>query len=311
MTHGSLFSGVGGFDLAASWLGWNNIFQCEINDFCQNSLKYFFPKTKLYGNIKTTDFTKYRDAVDVISGGFPCQPFSFAGKRQGTADNRFLWKEMLRVISDVQPTWVVAENVYGLVTQQQGVVFDQVQSDLESQGYEVQPFVIPACAVDAPHRRDRVWIVANRSNTGIESMQRSGKNGVPEYRITSYTAIQRSERRGFVSNIKNEKQNIRKIGILSGIKRLGKERITSNANSVGREESIKRGKTSKFAQNIPDFRDFPTQSPVCSRDDGFSTLLDGITFPAWRRQSIEAYGNAIVPQVAYEMFKIINKLEIN
>jgi DNA (cytosine-5)-methyltransferase 1 len=159
--HGSLFSGIGGFDLAAQWCGWTNVFQCENNDFCQKILKHHFLNTELHADIKTTDFTKYRDTIDIISGGFPCQPFSVAGKRRGTEDDRFLWEEMFRTIREITPSWVVAENVYGLLTQQNGLVFKRVCADLESEGYEVQPFVIPACAVNAPHRRDRVWIVAN------------------------------------------------------------------------------------------------------------------------------------------------------
>jgi DNA (cytosine-5)-methyltransferase 1 len=178
MTHGSLFSGIGGFDIAAEWCGWENVFQCENSAFCQRVLKYFFKDVILYEDIKKTNFKKHRGTIDVISGGFPCQPFSNAGKRKGTEDNRYLWPEMLRVIRDVQPSWVIAENVYGLLTQQRGMVFEQVCADMENAGYEVQPFIVPACAVDAPHRRDRIWIVANRANAGIESVQPERENGI-------------------------------------------------------------------------------------------------------------------------------------
>jgi DNA (cytosine-5)-methyltransferase 1 len=180
MTHGSLFSGIGGFDLAAQWCGWTNVFQCEIDPFCRRVLKYHWPNTELYENVKTTNFTKYRGKIDIISGGFPCQPFSTAGKRKGTEDDRHLWPEMLRVIREVQPAWVVAENVSGLLTQQRGLVFERVCADLEGEGYEVQPFIVPACAVNAPHRRDRVWIVANRANAGIESVQQERENGISQ-----------------------------------------------------------------------------------------------------------------------------------
>jgi DNA (cytosine-5)-methyltransferase 1 len=118
MTHGSLCSGIGGCDLAAKWCGWTNVFQCENNGFCQIVLKYYFKNTILHEDIKETDFTGYRGTIDVISGGFPCQPFSTAGTRKGTSDDRFLWPEMFRVIREVRPAWVVAENVCGLLSQE-------------------------------------------------------------------------------------------------------------------------------------------------------------------------------------------------
>ena len=308
MRHGSLFSGIGGFDLAAAWVGWSNVFQCEINDFCRTILKYHFPKTELYEDIKTTDFSKYRGAVDVISGGFPCQPFSVAGKRKGTADDRFLWSEMFRAIHDVQPSWVVAENVYGLLTQQSGLVFERVCADLETAGYEVQPFVIPACAVNAPHRRDRLWIVANRANTGIESVQRKRKNGICKFE--SIADSKSNGRRAGRTNREIEESNTtERTSIFSNINRFSKKQIVANSDCIGSKQSANKCKTVKFTQNIPNWREFPTQSPICRRDDGLPGLLDGITVPKWRRKSIEAYGNAIVPQVAYEIFKVINEIE--
>lgn len=113
---------------------------------------------------------------DLLTGGFPCQPFSQAGKRRGTEDDRYLWPEMLRVIQLTKPTWIIGENVGGFVTWNEGMVLEQVCVDLENEGYEVQPFIIPACAVNAPHRRDRVWIVANSTSErgrGRTSQKRS------------------------------------------------------------------------------------------------------------------------------------------
>jgi len=164
MTHGSLFSGIGGFDLAAQWMGWENVFHCEWNEFGQKVLKHYWPKSISYGDITKTDFTIYRGRIDILTGGFPCQPYSSAGKRLGKADDRHLWPEMLRAIREIQPRWIVGENVRGLTNWNGGLVFDEVQSDLEAQGYEVTPFLLPACAVDAPHRRDRIWFVAHNAN---------------------------------------------------------------------------------------------------------------------------------------------------
>jgi DNA (cytosine-5)-methyltransferase 1 len=189
MRHGSLFSGIGGFDLAAEWMGWENVFHCEINPFCQQILKYHFPDAETLTDIKETDFTIYRGKIDILSGGFPCQPFSLAGKRKGKEDDRHLWPEMLRAIREIQPGWIVGENVFGIVNWSGGMVFDEVQTSLEAEGYEVQPFILPACGVNAPHRRDRVWFVAynnecsKRSPGTSRSIEenRSKNNDEPEH----------------------------------------------------------------------------------------------------------------------------------
>ena len=160
MRHGSLFSGIGGFDLASEWMGWENVFHCEWNPFGQKVLNHYWPKAITYNDITKTDFTIHRGTIDIITGGFPCQPYSSAGKRLGKEDERHLWPQMLRAIREIQPTWVVGENVRGLTNWNGGLVFDEVQAELEAQGYEVTPFLLPACAVNAPHRRDRIWFVA-------------------------------------------------------------------------------------------------------------------------------------------------------
>ena len=153
MKHGSLFSGIGGFDLAAEWMGWENVFHCEWNKFGQQVLNYYWPNAICYEDITKTDFSIHRGTIDIISGGFPCQPYSSAGKRLGKEDERHLWPEMLRCIREISPSWIVGENVRGLTNWNGGMVFDEVQADLEAIGYEVLPFLLPACAVNAPHRR--------------------------------------------------------------------------------------------------------------------------------------------------------------
>ena len=116
MRHASLFSGIGGPEVAAAMLGWENVFHCEINDFGRKVLEYWFPESDSYEDVTKTDFTKYRGTIDVLTGGFPCQPFSYAGKRAGADDQRYLWPQMLRVINEVRPTWIVGENVAGIAT---------------------------------------------------------------------------------------------------------------------------------------------------------------------------------------------------
>jgi DNA (cytosine-5)-methyltransferase 1 len=281
MTHGSLFSGIGGFDLAAQWMAWQNIFHCEINPFGQKILKHYWPDSISYNDIMDTDFSVHRGTISILSGGFPCQPYSSAGKRLGKADERHLWPYMLRAIQQIQPRWIVGENVYGLTNWNGGLVFNEVQTDLEAEGYEVQPVLLPAASVNAPHRRDRVWFVAYAKSA------RAGENigrirSVPE-RCDKW------------------KEN---------------ESLAANPSSIGQQGQ---GRTQfqcsetqegawKASWSYNDGR-WPTQSPLCSRNDGIPTGLDNITFSKWRNESIKAYGNAVVPQVVVQIFKTIQAYE--
>src|SRR5574343_935026 len=169
--HGSLFSGIGGFDLAAKWMGWTNVFQCEKDEWCRKVLAKNFPETKRYNDIKEFDAKEYNGTIDVISGGFPCQPFSVAGKQKGKDDDRYLWEEMLRVVNDVKPSFIVGENVTGII----GMALDTVLSDLEVQGYATETFIIPACGKNAWHKRDRVWIVAYTNSIGRHYEQKENR----------------------------------------------------------------------------------------------------------------------------------------
>lgn len=175
-----MFSGIGGFAVAAKEV-WGEEYECigfcDNNWFCQHVLRKNFPGVPVYDDIRT--ITEPQGDVGIITGGFPCQPFSAAGRRRGTSDDRYLWPEMFRVIQLTQPAWVIAENVSGLITWNEGMVLEQVCSDLENEGYEVQPFIIPAVALNAPHRRDRVWIVAHRTGAGLE---RRGQQGSGQHR---------------------------------------------------------------------------------------------------------------------------------
>ena len=166
-THLSLFSGIGGLDLAAEWAGFTTVGQCEWADYPTKVLEKHWPDVPRWRDIRTLTGESFYEktglrTVDVVSGGFPCQPFSVAGKRRGKEDDRYLWPEMLRVISELRPAWVVGENVAGIVS----MALDTVLSDLENIGYTCQAIIIPACAVDAPHRRDRCAIVAYADRSG-------------------------------------------------------------------------------------------------------------------------------------------------
>lgn len=274
--HIGLFEGIGGFSLAARWAGWETVAWCEWNEFGQKVLRHHFPEAEGFGDITKTDFTKYAHRIDILTGGFPCQPYSLAGKRKGKEDERHLWPEMLRAIREIQPPWVVGENVFGLINWNGGMVFNEVQADLETEGYEVWAYVLPACAVNAPHRRDRVWFVA-------------------------HTGLQRQTER--------QKQTM-------GTNELCQERNATNARCSERENWIYGEKQTREATKFGNgytqfgrFFDFPTVEPtIRGGNDGIPRELDGITFPKWRNESIKAYGNAIVPQVAYEIFKAINQM---
>ena len=286
MKHGSLFSGIGGFDLAAEWCGWDNVFHCEWNSFGQKVLKHHFPKSISYNDITKTDFSIHRGNIDIITGGFPCQPYSTAGLRKGKADERHLFPEMLRAIKEIQPTWVIGENVRGLVSWGGGMVFHEVCDDLEREGYEVQPFIIPAASVNAPHKRERIWFVAyshdKRTNSGFGQVQK--ENGeIPEWNNNAEFSDTNFKHDALHSN-----------GTSKQGKYIGQE---------GEREFDRPNSRDEFNN----FKYFPTQSPICLGDDGISNRLDSITFPKWRNESIKAGGNAIVPQVAYEIFKTIIK----
>lgn len=401
MNHASLFSGIGGFDLAARWMNWNNLFTCEINEFCTKILNYHFPDAEHYTDITRTYFSKWRGRIDVLSGGFPCQPFSLAGQRKGADDNRYLWPQMLRVIREIRPTWVVGENVAGILTMvqpgaevevggqaslfgedyrkrvlhRQEYVIETICRDLEREGYAVQPLLIPACAVGAPHRRDRIWFIARlvthpesygNSRTPHEAgseAERQDWNEVEQSIIGGSVRPASNPNRDRCRNWTNEQKLIseceRKADYCNGCKdgittysdgdrhkareegeraeSCGREyfpqsekwrdaperfngldgfsRDVTDTNSKGLQgERIygKHSETKKESFNKQSFgcvrttwQNFPTQSPICSGDDGISGRLDGITFSKWRQESVKAYGNAIVPQVAYEIFKAI------
>ena len=329
MTHASLFSGIGGAELAATWAGWTNLFHCEINPFGRRVLEYWFPNSMSYEDITKTDFTLWRGRVDVLTGGFPCQPFSVAGKRCGADDDRYLWPEMLRAIREIQPSWIVGENVAGILsmvqpgteaevgcgstlfgeshlyrTEQQYALWTVCQ-DLERERYSVQPFVIPACAIGAPHRRDRVWIVARRDSEGCGGDAHGcacGRDGA-----ASDTHSQRREETDISPVAGSEgRPDGHPEDATDTHSKLLQSRVPSRQE--GREIEKK---SVELPHVLSNWKDFPTQPPVCRRDDGLPFDVDNLTisFPKWRAESIKAYGNAWVPQIAYEIFRSIQEYE--
>lgn len=329
ITHYDLFAGIGGFSLALEEVfneaKVNHIF-CEWAEFPTAVLKKHWPNGIFYGDIAdlvantertglykpeksggsqegkeerrlsqherldiasagvrgslATNSQKH-EALTILTGGFPCQPFSHAGRRKGTADDRYQWPNMFRVIQNVKPDWVVAENVRGLVTWNDGMVLEQVCVDLESEGYEVQPFIIPACAVNAPHRRDRIWIIAHRTNSRTKGLQKQ------EISPDDSTNTSSERLRGRSLLAEDELQRTEVWGQNQGRSRRDWDQ---------------------------DWREVATATCNARMDDGFPREVDGISysFAKWRNESIKAYGNAIVPQVAMEIFRAIKMtVELN
>jgi len=175
MKVGSLFSGIGGMDLGLERAGMEVIWQVEIDSWCRRVLAKHWPGVRRYDDIKTIN-PEQLESVDLLCGGFPCQPASQAGKRKGTADERWLWPEFYRFIRSLRPRWVLVENVPGLLSVNSGSAFGEVLRDLASSGYCVEWDCIPAAAVGAPHRRDRVWIIAYTNGKGIEWREQYAKS---------------------------------------------------------------------------------------------------------------------------------------
>ncbi len=324
MRHLDLFSGIGGFALAAQWVWgdeYENVGFCDNNKFCQAILKKHFPYAKIYGDIRELSIERLvADAdrggrvhagikkragkegeqaqrelaqsyqLDLLTGGFPCQPFSFAGKRRGKSDDRYLWPEMLRVIRETRPRWIIGENVAGIVN----LALDQVLSDLENENYEVQPLIIPACAVEAPHRRDRVWIVAH---DGADTRgKRNGRRGV------------------------HKDRGVQKRVVLPPFQREGgaaRGTIGANSASIARNPAYAQGAGQSGWLYGPGKIQFwgddsgigwlEAAAALCGMDDGLPAQLDGreLTAKQHRVERIKSLGNAIVPQVAAEVMKAI------
>lgn len=331
ITHYDLFAGIGGFSLALEEVfneaKINHIF-CEWAEFPSAVLKKHWPSGTFYGDIAdlivdtertglykleklggsqeskgerrlpqherldiasagvrgslATNSQRHK-TLTILTGGFPCQPFSQAGRRKGTADDRYQWPNMFRVIQNVKPDWVIAENVRGLVTWNEGMVLEQVCVDLESEGYEVQPFIIPACAVNAPHRRDRVWIIANCANSRVKGLQKQ-EISPDDPTNTSSERLRGRSLRGCQDREWQMDEDERQRAEVRG-QNQGRSRRDWNQ----------------------DWREVATSTCNARMDDGLPREVDGISysFAKWRNESIKAYGNAIVPQVAMEIFRAI------
>jgi len=291
LTHLDLFSGIGGFSLAAQWNGIETIQFVEMDKFCQKVLNKNFKGVPIHDDIKTFHSTV---RPFLLTGGFPCQPFSCAGKQRGTEDNRYLWPEMLRVISEAKPEWIIGENVRGFISNNNGMVFENCCLDLEREGYSVQAFIIPACAVNAPHRRDRVWIVAHSQCTEWWAFKQ-------RHNQPTGTAIWQP-----IKNSDSHAPNANGSG--SGTPTSGtdgngtqgsEEQQLSQSEYSGQDSIITIANGSRNGWQEP-WLEVATR--LCRVDDGLPRQVD-------RVNRLKALGNAIVPQVAFEIMKSIINIE--
>jgi len=280
-THLDLFSGIGGFALAAKWNGFCTVGFCDNEPYAQAVLKKHWPDVPIHDDIRKVQGELYA-GVTLLTGGFPCQPFSTAGKQRGKADDRYLWPEMLRVIREAGPTWIVGENVAGIVN----MALDQVHIDLEAEGYEVESIIIPACGVDAPHRRNRVWIVGYSKLNGLATSKRGGG-----------LFHQSEEQRGKVKEWESSGAGCTSSNVADtlcyGGEGLRQQVGDPRKNVEGRQDTEIYG-ISSFARD-PANEQSDSQSFV-------GRVADGIPN---RTHRLKGLGNAIVPQVASEIIRCI------
>lgn len=316
-----LFSGIGGFSLGAERNGIETIGFVEKDEFCQKVLKKHWSDVPIIDDIRKVNGKDFGSAT-IISGGFPCQPFSVAGKREGTDDDRYLWDEMLRVISSCKPTWVIGENVEGLINIQDGMVLRQVQDDLEREGFQVQCLVIPASGIGAWHQRNRVWIIAHSEYNG-------------SYRQKGDATIKSSNQQKDRLSIRDDKNvSNSNSGELHGcistsrICRTKHHRMDSNKKRNGNEvwsETERCSSQNTERENVSDSNEqrtqiqtqgqkssikvpgsteqkswWQTQSELCGVPNGVSYELHSD-----RTDRIKALGNSIVPQIAEQIFRSI------
>ena len=321
LTHLSLFSGIGGLDLAAEMAGIVTVGQCEWADYPTKVLEKHWPEVPRWRDIRTLTKESFfektgRRTVDIISGGFPCQPFSQAGERRGKDDDRYLWPEMLRVIHELQPTWVLGENVSGIIN----LALDTVLSDLENEGYTGQTFLIPACGVDAPHRRDRVAILAYSVNRGgtlwrdgeFQNPEKDGREGL-DHRSGTTAALsgQRRENESEASGMAD--------GVRAGVHEADPDTMRIDVSRRDEGKILDSEFTNQSCRERErEAADVPPQSERTAgmhsawsdwpSEPGVDRVVDGIPN---RVDRIRCLGNAVVPQQFYPFFEAIATIERN
>ena len=317
-----LFSGLGGFSLGLESTGFfETIAFVEKDEFCQKVLKKNFKNIPIEGDIRNVKGDRYK--ADVITGGFPCQPFSVAGKRKGTDDDRYLWDETIRVVRECKPKWFIGENVEGLVNIQDGMVLRHLQDDLEKEGFEVQCLIIPASGIGAWHQRKRIWIMGYSEHNGHTStkIRKSSNQTNDNCKKGEYQTI-KSEGTSTPRNNENVRMDVSNsnarfgIGenqeiqtrwnasttICKNVQHTNNKRCEeSNISKESKESNINSREYDSTTENKTWWQ---TQSDLCGVPNGVSYELDKD-----RANRIKALGNSIVPQIARELGKAIIEAE--
>lgn len=303
-THLDLFSGIGGFALAARWNNIQTIGFCEIEDYPRRVLERHFPDVRIHRDIRDLDGSGYK-GVSLITAGIPCQPFSRAGKQRGQADDRWLWSEMRRVVIEAQPTYLIIENVAGFID----LALDTICADLEAEYYATGTVVLGAASVNAPHRRQRIWCLAKRlAHSQCQSVRNEGSG----------------QDAGKTSSLQGELRERQRIRVDVG--ECGKD-VAHSDSKQGRsrdcqwQDAEDAGQSSRGTEHGTG----NPQPNLGRRTDGLS---EGLDFPrrwgdgTWeegvprvtterknRTARLKALGNAIVPQVAYEIIRCMKEID--
>ena len=287
-----LFAGIGGFSYGLEQTqGFETIAFCEKDKFCQQVLRKHWNDIKIYDDIRHIKGSEIK--AEIITSGFPCQPFSVAGKQRGTDDDRFLWDETIRVVAETKPKWFIGENVDGLVNIQEGKVLQQIQKDLEAESFQVQCLVIPASGIGAWHQRKRIWIIGySNSNANAKEKQSSNgpKNSISKEYRSKDSSVQFS--RGTTNNSLSNSESLRS-GRWSGEECRIKER---KFQQTEQKRSSFRSEVKRCSSQDDTSSWWQTQSKLCGVPNGISAELDKD-----RANRIKSLGNAIVPEIAREI----------
>jgi len=312
MNHLDLFSGIGGFALALEKVGFKTVGFCEVDPYCRLLLQKHWKGVTIHHDIKRLEAKDIKEPIDILTGGFPCQPYSVAGKQKGTDDNRYLWPDMFRVIKEIKPTFVVAENVRGIVNIQDGMVFETVCSDLESEGFEIQPFIIPAAGVGAPHKRERVWIVGySKHNGSLTSKIRRGNQKVDaraQERQNQAIESQRTSRSNNNEIMENSRRTLRQGAKFD--KENANESKQENANKFERSSSTPEHHVANTkgvhvqGQQDRSGQEQSRRESWWEFEPNVGRVANGVPGRVYR---LKGLGNSIVPQIAEEIGKAIWK----
>ena len=310
MNHLDLFSGIGGFSLALERVGFTTVGFCEVDPYCRLLLQKHWKGVTIHHDIKKLEAKDIKEPIDILTGGFPCQPYSVAGKQKGTNDDRYLWPDMFRVIKEVRPTWIIAENVRGIINIQDGMVFETVCTDLESEGFEVQAFIIPAAGVGAPHKRERVWIVGYSKHNGslTSKIRRRNQEADARSKEGKISSIEPERTSGSSDNevMENTRRTLRQ----------GSEFEGKNANESEQENADQFKRSSSTSEhNVANSKGVHVQGQQDRSWQGESRgeswwrtepdvgrVANGVPGRVYR---LKGLGNSIVPQIAEEIGRAI------